>query len=224
MDKYKIIAHRGASGLFGDNNYQSIQKAIEMNIKIIEIDVRLTQDNKLVLNHDSIVNVNNENYIIEKSKYIDINDKIILLEDVIHSSPMDVIYYLDIKICEHNVRINYINDFYNQFNIFLKKYTNRNFIIASFNIDFIKYFPKYSNIELGFICEKFNKKELDKIINIIEYYIIDINDMKNINKKDLVFIQNKLKLFAYTINDKNISKPYEKILNGIITDFPNLFI
>lgn len=49
----KIIAHRGASGIALENTLEAIQEALNLNIDAIEIDVRRTKDNKLVVVHDS---------------------------------------------------------------------------------------------------------------------------------------------------------------------------
>jgi glycerophosphoryl diester phosphodiesterase len=48
----KIIGHRGARGLAPENTAASIKKALEYNVDEIEIDVRVTKDNIVVLHHD----------------------------------------------------------------------------------------------------------------------------------------------------------------------------
>jgi len=49
----KIIGHRGAAGLALENSSASIKKAVELGVDVIEIDVRLTDDDVLVVNHDA---------------------------------------------------------------------------------------------------------------------------------------------------------------------------
>lgn len=48
----KIMGHRGAAGLALENTEAGIKKAIELGVDAIEIDVRKTKDNQLVLCHD----------------------------------------------------------------------------------------------------------------------------------------------------------------------------
>lgn len=48
-----IIGHRGAAGLALENTIQSIRAAQKAGVDAIELDVRLTADNYLVLCHDS---------------------------------------------------------------------------------------------------------------------------------------------------------------------------
>lgn len=53
MKKVEIIGHRGAAGLKLENTAASIKKAVELGVDAVEIDVRLTKDNKLVVCHDA---------------------------------------------------------------------------------------------------------------------------------------------------------------------------
>ena len=48
-----IIGHRGAAGLAPENTLASFKKAYELDVDMIEFDVRLTKDNIPVLMHDS---------------------------------------------------------------------------------------------------------------------------------------------------------------------------
>lgn len=49
----KIIGHRGAAGTELENTLASLQMAIDMGVYAVELDVRKTQDNHLVVCHDS---------------------------------------------------------------------------------------------------------------------------------------------------------------------------
>ncbi len=48
-------AHRGASRLAPENTLPAIEKAIEMGFEVVEVDVRATADDVLILMHDSTV-------------------------------------------------------------------------------------------------------------------------------------------------------------------------
>ena len=48
----KIVGHRGARGLAPENTLQALRKAIEHGVDEIEIDVRVTKDNVVVVHHD----------------------------------------------------------------------------------------------------------------------------------------------------------------------------
>ena len=66
-----IVAHRGLSGYYLDNSYESVENALNLDcVDIIEVDVRITKDNKLILCHDEFIGINNfvikvENLMLE---------------------------------------------------------------------------------------------------------------------------------------------------------------
>lgn len=50
--KQRVIAHRGASGYAPENTLAAFQKAVDLGIEWIELDVALTKDNHPVIIHD----------------------------------------------------------------------------------------------------------------------------------------------------------------------------
>lgn len=68
-----ITSHRGAANFAPENTLLSVQKALEVGAKRIEIDVRLTSDTVLVLLHDKKLNrTTNCSGNIYKKKYSEI--------------------------------------------------------------------------------------------------------------------------------------------------------
>lgn len=55
MNAMQIIGHRGACGYEPENTLQSFQKAIELGVDAIELDVQLCKTGELVVIHDSTV-------------------------------------------------------------------------------------------------------------------------------------------------------------------------
>lgn len=54
--KQMIVAHRGASGLVKhENTIDAFQKAIDVHSDCIEIDIRKTKDNKIIVFHDNTI-------------------------------------------------------------------------------------------------------------------------------------------------------------------------
>ena len=217
MTDLEIIAHRGSSGCYGDNNLESIKKAIKTGCKIIEIDIRLTIDNVLVLWHDSIKKINGKDFIIEQNKYRDICCEIISLRDIVENTQQNIIFYLDIKVTNNDEKIS------KYLKIFFKDYFNRNFILASFDYYFIESFPLLNNIKLGIISEEYRENMLDKCISKISYVILNSNCLSNNNINNLKSIHN-VKLYVYTVNNYDNIKPYFNIIDGLITDFPEKFL
>jgi len=50
-----IMGHRGAAGLEPENTLLSIERAMEIGVDAVEIDVRLSKDKELVVIHDATV-------------------------------------------------------------------------------------------------------------------------------------------------------------------------
>ena len=48
----QVIAHRGASFLEPENTLKAVEKAIKMGADFVEVDVRMSKDNRLVIMHD----------------------------------------------------------------------------------------------------------------------------------------------------------------------------
>ncbi|MCE5305412.1 glycerophosphodiester phosphodiesterase, partial [bacterium] len=54
-NNFIVVAHRGASGLSPENTISACIEALKYDIKIIEVDVRLTKDNEIVVFHDELL-------------------------------------------------------------------------------------------------------------------------------------------------------------------------
>ena len=52
MSRFRVVAHRGASGHAPENTFAAFTKAIEMGADAIEIDVHQTADGRIVVIHD----------------------------------------------------------------------------------------------------------------------------------------------------------------------------
>ena len=55
ISKPLIIGHRGAMALAPENTLSSFQKAIELGVDMIELDVHLSKDNQAIVIHDKSV-------------------------------------------------------------------------------------------------------------------------------------------------------------------------
>ncbi|MCH8028686.1 MAG: glycerophosphodiester phosphodiesterase [Candidatus Dadabacteria bacterium] len=63
------IAHRGASAYEPENTVKAFQRAIEMGCDMVELDVRRSKDDRLIIMHDSTVNrtTNGYGYVRQKT-------------------------------------------------------------------------------------------------------------------------------------------------------------
>jgi len=67
--KLKIIGHGGAPALEPENTLLGYQRAIDLNCDMVEVDARLSKDNKIILIHDPTVNrtTNGKGFVAYKS-------------------------------------------------------------------------------------------------------------------------------------------------------------
>lgn len=52
MKKPKVLGHRGCAGLEPENTIRAFKRALSLKVDLIEFDVRMTKDKKLVVIHD----------------------------------------------------------------------------------------------------------------------------------------------------------------------------
>ena len=208
-----IIAHRGASAYCVDNSIESISKAVNMGSKIIEIDVRLTKDLKLVLAHDDFYVIDDIEKNIKNSLLSELGN-IVELNDILTNTREYIIFYLDIK-CDNDEII-----IAEKINNILKNFPNRLFYIASFSDTFVSLFKSiYTNYKLGIIFQIFNKNIYNILKHKIKFVVSQITQTKEFER--FLEIKNKTK-YVYTINNLSLIDNYYSYIDGIVTDYPDI--
>ncbi|MHA1617371.1 MAG: glycerophosphodiester phosphodiesterase [Candidatus Njordarchaeales archaeon] len=99
------IAHRGASKLAPENTLKSFKKAIELGADMIELDVRLTKDRKVVVIHDADISRTSNgsgpvrSYTLEELRKFDFGDgeRIPTLEEALELARDKVLVNVEIK-------------------------------------------------------------------------------------------------------------------------------
>lgn len=197
----KYIIHRGiTSNKTKENTYESIKKAVKDKTAAgVEFDIRLTKDKKIVLSHNSLINmkkIEDTNYIdIIKEKYLTTLDKILSIET-------NKIFLIDIK----------VNNNYKIFGDTLIKYLNncnKNIYLCSFNKKIINYLKRISKYKLAYILFKYKKNKNDFIM--VNY--------KGISNKKITSIKNK-EIFLWTINNNKELK----IIKNKFTNIENYYL
>ena len=87
----EVIGHRGAAGLEPENTLRSVRRAIELGVDRVEIDVRVSRDERLVIMHDETVDrtTNGHGYVSEltfdelRSLDAGMGEKIPTLEEIL---------------------------------------------------------------------------------------------------------------------------------------------
>ncbi|MEM1577399.1 MAG: glycerophosphodiester phosphodiesterase [Candidatus Pacearchaeota archaeon] len=216
MKKFFIVAHRGASAYELENTLEAFKKAIDLGAKFIECDVRKSKDNELVVIHDSSLQRlwRRAEYVNELNADELKNFKIPKLSEVIDliKKYKDVKLLIEIK--EEGIEEKLID-------LLKKKHFLRKAIIVSFFEKSLEKIKQISNVKTGFIFSV-RLDAIEVALKLKPNFIIPRYDAIT---KELIKIahKNKMKVIAWTINDKNTALKLIKIgVDGIATDKPDL--
>ncbi|MBQ8891419.1 MAG: hypothetical protein IJ068_00970 [Bacilli bacterium] len=189
LHRENIVAHRGFSGMFLDNSKESIDAALESDcVDMIEIDVRFTQNQKIVLHHDSLVGF---------------EDTIISLEDLtLEEYDSENVDY----IVKNYPMYNFLDLIYEDQLFFYKRFLNKTVSLGEekliFLSDIIRDYsfkkPLIIDVKTNFANLDF-MKELDRLLN---------------SYKDFVYIQSNCFQFLNTMVELYPDYNYLYIINS----------
>lgn len=223
-----LIAHRGIhdNKNIYENTLEAFQKAKEKNY-IIELDVHLTKDNKIVVFHDyNTKRITGISHQIEESTYQEINNNkkihIPTLEEVLTLIKQEVPLLIEIK------QQNKVGQFEEKLMEILKKYKGE-YAIQSFNPKTIYWFKKHHpNILRGQLaCQTYQKNIppyqqfilRNMFLNIItkpnfisyKYNELPLKKIKKYQRK-------KIPVLAWTISSKENYNKYKNIYDNLICE------
>tara|TARA_B100001093_G_scaffold14167_1_gene13124 strand:- start:1938 stop:2687 length:750 start_codon:yes stop_codon:yes gene_type:complete len=220
-----VIGHRGAMGHLTENTIPSINKAIELGVDGIEIDVFKCRSGEIVVFHDKKIDrlTNSIGYIeeftIDSIRKIKVNNNYDIpeLKDVLKIIPKNIFLNIELKGDNTAKKVN---------EILLKFSANNsrnidNYIVSSFNWKELEVLRSVNNqIKLAVLCDKSINDALN-IASKIKAYAINPSH-KLLDHKIVKNIQSLgLKVYPYTVNERTTIKKMKKFnVDGIITDFP----
>lgn len=219
------IGHRGAMGHETENTLASIQKALDLNVDMIEIDVFKIRSGEIVVFHDEKIDrLTNGTGDIErldldalKNLTVEGNHKIPLLSEVLdvinHKVPLNI----ELKgpgTSEGVIHIisNYMEN---------EGWTLEDFLISSFNWEELKNMRRINmDIEIAVLTEE-NPLDAINIANDLNAVAINPNYL-SLTKENVLEIRRRgFKIFTWTVNDKEqISKMRELGVDGVFTNYP----
>ncbi|MBT8291661.1 MAG: glycerophosphodiester phosphodiesterase [Eudoraea sp.] len=219
------IGHRGAMGHETENTLASIQKALDLNVDMIEIDVFKIASGEIVVFHDKKIDRLTNGSGDTESLNLDDLDNLTLNGD--HKIPL-LIEVLDL--IDHKVSLNIelkgpgtstgviqiINSYMEN-----KGWSLDDFLISSFNWEELKDMRTINkNIQIAVLTEA---NPLDAIAIAEELDAVAINpNYMSLTKANVSKIQSHgLKIYTWTVNDaEQISKLKSYGVDGIITNYP----
>lgn len=208
---HSIIAHRGIYNniTIYENSLESIMYAVKNNL-IVEIDVRLTKDNEVIVFHDDDAsrllklkdNINSLDY--EELEYISVFH-IPTLKEVLSSIDGKVPIVIEVKEDNKVIRnklVEILNDYKGKF------------VIQSFIYDIVKFFRKKNYIVGLLVGDKKNIKYLTKNIDV-DFFNIKYDSVDRIS---LGILKKKYYLIGWTLDNRKDVEYYIKVFNNLIID------
>ena len=226
MSKVLKIGHRGAMGYEPENTLRSFQKALDLGVDMIELDVFRCKSGEIIAFHDEKLNqlTNGTGYVTKKTlaelKKLDAGkgEKIPTLEEA-----LDLI---DRK-CQVNIELKGKRTLNTVLKVIEKYVRNKgwkyeDFIISSFMRHKLKKIPKHHTpVRIGALLSyrifhffKFAKKIKAYSVHI-KYNLVNEKFVKKAHKKGL-------KVFVWTVNEpEEIQRFKDMGVDGIFSDFPD---
>lgn len=226
------IGHRGAKGYASENSLFSFEKAIEMGVDGIELDVHLSLDGQIIVIHDDTIDrtTNGKGFVntlsLQELKTFRINEKQASeLEQQIPT--LNEVFDLVNQTCFINIELkgkgtaSAVVALIEKY-IWEKNWKYANFLVSSFDwnaVQEVRFLNENipigilteTNLDLAFSFAKFMKAEAIHP----EFHLLTQNNTAQIQAKGI-------QVFPWTVNEyEAIQKIKTYNVNGIITDFPD---
>ena len=223
-----IIAHRGIYD--NEKIYENTQEAFNLAIKkgyIIELDVRITKDKKIIVFHDeNTKRITKQDNIVEESTYEELNNQNIihipLLSEVLELVNGKVPLLIEIK------QNNKVGELETNFMKIMKKYKGK-YAIQSFNPNVLYWFKRrYPNILRGQLSYKYKKQNISSLKKfILSNMILNIFTKPNfisykyneLSISKINYYKNKkIHLIGWTITNEREFEHYKQYYNNLICE------
>jgi glycerophosphoryl diester phosphodiesterase len=220
------IGHRGAKGHEAENTLIGFQKAIDLHVDSIELDVHLSADGEIIVIHDETVDrttngkgaVNQFTLAKLKQLKIDREQTIPTLAEVFDLIDQKCDVNIELKSFESAVAVvtlieKYVNE---------KKWSYNQFVISSFNWNALKQIAVLNPaIPIGVLTETDLELALAfaKFIHAKSIYpyfhLLTAANIKRLQKEGF-------QVFPWTVNEsEDIKKIKNYTIDGIISDYPD---
>lgn len=224
-NKPLVIGHRGAMGHETENTIASVQKALDLGVDMIEIDVFNIKSGETVVFHDQNVealtngggNIEEYGFVEMRQLILDGGHRIPLLQDVLKTINNKVRLNIELKGLGTAARVDHIVNFY----VEKRDWSLDNFIISSFAWDELRTIRELNeDIPIAILTEE---DPLDAIPIAKELNAEAINpNFEKLTQENVNAIREAgFKIYTWTVNDEQDILQMKKFgVDGIITNYP----
>jgi len=215
------IGHRGAGAYEPENTLKSFGKALELGVDAVELDVRRTKDDELVVFHDADVGrtTNGKGLVSEltlkeiKQLVAGKGEKVPTLDEVFDFLDKKVKILMELKETGLEKKV---------LNLIKQKGLVENVIIASFSEDALKKVRELNDkVETGLIYVK-HKNPVEAALELKANYVLSLyrfTHTANVQEAH----RNGLKVIVWTINkEEEVGEYVKKGVDGIASDRPDI--
>ena len=221
------IGHRGAKGHIAENTLESIQKAIDLGVDGVEIDVFRCASGEIVVFHDKKLDrLTNSTGFIEEMTIDALNNvlvegkyKIPTLEEVLTFIDGNILLNVELKGKNTAKKTALILEKF----VSNTKWESNQLIVSSFDWDELIIFKnENTDIPIGILNDKNTLNEVLDIAIKLDAVAIHPN-FSSLNQEIVNTIHDSgFKIYSWTINaPEEIDKAITFGIDGIITDFPD---
>lgn len=228
-----IIAHRGDSSEAPEHTMPSYEKAINSGADFIEIDLRITKDDQLIVMHDEAVDRTTNGigkvsgYTLDELKKLDAGswfnedykgEKVVTLEEIFDRFKTDANYYIETRTVDNQTVMEK-----KLLKILSERQLLDKVVIQSFSSESLKLVHKLDkDIPLVLLCKDAEVPYLK--LNEINQYAIGIGLNGKLVDEAFVGRMHEANLVVHTFFDKkNEKKQIEEVVSygvdGVFTDY-----
>ncbi len=215
------IGHRGARAYEPENTLRSFKKALELGVNAVEVDVRKTKDNEIVVIHDPEVErtTNGKGLVADltlkdiKNLVTEKGEKIPTLEEALEFLDKKVKILIELKESGFEEKL---------LKSIREKELQKNVIIVSFVEDALKKIRALDKeVETGLIYVK-HKNPISAALELKANYLLSLyrfTHTANVQKAH----ENGLKVIVWTVNKpEEVAEYLKKGVDGIASDRPDI--
>ena len=230
----KLIGHRGLKDLCPENTIESFNKAFDIGLKFIELDVKISKDNiPIILHDDSLERTANHfgsptEYNYKELKKLDAGSYFYNKKtNIIIPKLIDVLDLCKKRNGGLNIELK-PNKGFEKTNIrkvieVTKNYESTEMFFSSFDLlSFIEISNELPNSNRSFLIDTFNDYSLDQIINISSVYNSNICGLNlSLLSQEVINIIKKANLLitVYSNNNMNLQEVEECFNLGVDSIF-----
>lgn len=225
-DSPLIIGHRGAMGYETENSLASIEKAMELGVDMIEIDVFRIKSGEIAVFHDEKVDrlTNGEGFVEDyymlelKQLLLDGGHQIPILQDVLKAIDNRVALNIELKGAGTANRVQFITDYYST----KRGWDSSNFLISSFNWDELREYRKMDPEARIAVLTEGDPLEALAVARELKAEAINPH-FSQLNAKNVKQIHEAgFKVYTWTVNEAEVYRKLEQMgVDGVFSDYPD---